>query len=525
MKQKRSKNISSKKRNIVALLLLFVIYILYASVSWGSENFGSINMEEIVFTLSMSLEGSGSDFITDYFVKVLIPGLIVALIFAVDILRNKKYAYKVEVNKKHISIYPCRIKIPVLILILVVGLTSVIKKADDNFGFIDYVKSKMHPSTFIEENYVNPNDVRVRFPDKKRNLIYILMESAESSNQDIENGGLFNENYISEMTQIAKDNVSFSQDELITGATVAPACGWTMAGMMAEFSGIPLKIEIEGNSMDKCEKFFPGLTNMGDILAEEGYKNYYMIGSDARFSGRDKYMTQHGNYEIWDYYTAMEQKKIDEDYCVWWGYEDQKLYDYAKEELTRISQNDEPFNFTMLTVDTHHVAGYVCPLCEEEFSEQYANVWACASRQVNDFVEWIKEQPFYENTTIVICGDHLSMDPDFYNTVPVCSENEGKSRKVYNAIINSPIEPVNEKNRKFVTIDMFPTTLAALNVEIEGNRLGLGTNLFSNEKTLSEEFGYDEFFTHIRKDSKFYTETFLKDSLDELILEEIQNKD
>ena len=85
-------------------------------------------------------------------------------------------------------------------------------------------------------------------------------------------------------------------------------------------------------------------------------------------------MTQHGDYEIWDYYTAIEKGKIDEDYSVWWGYEDMKLYEYAKEELTRISQNEEPFNFTMLTVDTHHIGGWVCPLCRDDYEEQYGNV-------------------------------------------------------------------------------------------------------------------------------------------------------
>ena len=37
-----------------------------------------------------------------------------------------------------------------------------------------------------------------------------------------------------------------------------------------------------------------------------------------------------------------------------------------------------------------------------------------------------------------------------------------------------------KKNRDFSTLDFFPTTLASLGVQIEGDRLGLGTNLFSN---------------------------------------------
>ena len=59
-----------------------------------------------------------------------------------------------------------------------------------------------------------------------------------------------------------------------------------------------------------------------------------------------QYFKQHGHYYIFDYYTAIEKKKID-DYFVWWGYEDKKLFEYAKEELVKLSNGDQPFNFTL----------------------------------------------------------------------------------------------------------------------------------------------------------------------------------
>ena len=36
------------------------------------------------------------------------------------------------------------------------------------------------------------------------------------------------------------------------------------------------------------------------------------------------------------------------------------------------------------------------------------------------------------------------------------------------------------KNRQFTHMDMYPTTLAAMGFNIEGNKLALGTNLFSD---------------------------------------------
>ena len=71
------------------------------------------------------------------------------------------------------------------------------------------------------------------------------------------------------------------------------------------------------------------------------------------------------------------------------------------------------------------------------------------------------------------------------------------------------MEPENETNRQFGTFDMFPTTLAALNVEIEGDRLGLGTNLFSAQETLTETYGYDVLNEELQKKSVFYNTKFL----------------
>ena len=314
---------------------------------------------------------------------------------------------------------------------------------------------------------------------------------------DKENGGGFEENCIPELTKLSEENENFSgTNSKLNGGYTVGASTWTMGAMFAQTSGLSLMLSIEGNLMSTQEHFFPEITTLGDILEQEGYNQTLMIGSDAGFGGRDLYFTEHGNYDIFDYNTAKEEGLIPEDYYVWWGYEDQKLFEYAKQKLTDLSSNDEPFNFTMLTVDTHFEDGYVCEQCIDEFGDnQYANVMACSSRQVAAFVEWIQQQDFYEDTTIVISGDHLTMDSDFCNNV-----DANYNRRVYTAYINPEAESTGVE-RTYSTYDNFPTTLAAMGVEIEGNRLGLGTNLFSDTPTLLEKYGLDEVSTELSKKS------------------------
>ena len=58
-------------------------------------------------------------------------------------------------------------------------------------------------------------------------------------------------------------------------------------------------------------------------------------------------------------------------------------------------------------------------------------------------------------------------------------------------------------------MDLFPTTLAAMGVEIEGDRLGLGTNLFSERDTIVDELGQKEVISQLNMKSEFYDSVLL----------------
>jgi len=76
-------------------------------------------------------------------------------------------------------------------------------------------------------------------------------------------------------------------------------------------------------------------------------------------------------------------------------------------------------------------------------------------------------------------------------------------------ILNSDRESENTKDRLFSTMDLFPTTLNALDVSISSNRIGLGTNLYSGDKTIFEEYGVDYVNNELNIRSKFYDDVFL----------------
>lgn len=365
-------------------------------------------------------------------------------------------------------------------------------------------------SSIFENYYSNPKDVTLTFPEKKRNLIYIYLESMENTYASSNIGGSQSDNLIPNLSSYAlNEGINFSNTEKLGGALPSPGTGFTVGGMVAQSAGIPLKVSgsYNENEYGNTENFMPGAVSIGDILNKQGYKQLLLLGSDADFSGRSKYFSQHGNYEIRDYNYALKNNWIPENYKVWWGYEDQKLFEFAKTSLTEISSSEQPFNFTMLTADTHFPDGFKSDQTPNIFDRQYSNVLHFSDAMLGEFINWIREQPFYDNTTIVISGDHLSMDQNFFKDIP-----DSYKRTVFNVILNSPIEPSKEKNREFTTMDFYPTTLASLNIKIEGDRLGLGTNLFSNKKTILETLGEKEFTDELTKRSTYYEKKIMQGS-------------
>lgn len=469
------------------ILLITIATLLAFSTKWMFKTWTSLTMDELVYHLTTSLEGTNTDMIKAYCNQCAVPAILVLFFAVILVLANRK---KGKVFRWVI----------VFLSVTAVGIAAVTIGITWNILDIgDYLKGQSTYSTFIDDNYVEPSSVNITFPEQKRNLIYIFLESMEMTYADQEDGGAFEENVIPELTGLAQENEDFSgKDKKLNGGYSMPGTTWTMGAMFAQTSGLPLNISIDSNGMDTQDSFFSGITTMGDILQKEGYSQTLLLGSDATFGGRRLYFTEHGQYDILDYNYAIENKWIPEDYKVWWGYEDEKLFGFAKDRLLELSKQDSPFNLTMLTVDTHFEDGYVCDLCPDTFGKnQYANVMVCSSKQVKEFIDWVSEQDFADNTTIVISGDHPTMDSDFCGDV-----DSSYVRKVYTTYINPAAMKETNKKREYTTFDNFPTTIAALGAEIEGNRLGLGTNLFSKEKTLNEKFGMDKEARELKKKSK-----------------------
>ena len=312
-----------------------------------------------------------------------------------------------------------------------------------------------------------------------------------------ESGGTFNTSRIPELETILKENTNFSNTDKFGGPENITVASFTMGSLVSSSSATPVDINLfRGYSKKNIP--LKNVITLGDILKENNYNLKLIQGSPASFAGTDLYYKEHGNYEIIDYNKMKEKKYIDKDYQKWWGVEDKKLFEIAKKEILKSSESNKPFAVTLFTMDTHFKDGYLDEDCMNKYETNLSNVYACSSKRVSDFINWIKSNDFYKNTTIVVLGDHLTMQNSYYNGY------KNFNRTIYNAFINSKQKEQNNKNRHFNNFDLYPTILASLGFEIEGNKIGFGTNLYSGEKTLSEKLGSSYVDKELLKRNSFY---------------------
>lgn len=355
-------------------------------------------------------------------------------------------------------------------------------------------KNNLQYSDFYEKNYVFPDSVNITFPESKKNLIVIFAESMETG---FMNPYYFGDNLMPELTKLAEKNLNFSDTEKIGGGFQFDGINFTQGGLLAQYCGLPLKVPM----FDRSDAFNPdgGLFNhavcLSNILAINGYAQSFMIGTPAEFSDTDGFLQSHGNVRLLDQQALTGTNRNNLKRHI----KDADIFEYAKREITALSEQNKPFAFTVMTMDTHFGTDtFDKRVCPKKYprKKRINNVISCGDMQIAGFVKWIKAQPFAENTVIAVLADHLMMKGNVWK--------KGDDRRVFNLFINAP-QSEYRYNRRFTAMDIFPTLVESLGAQIEGRRLGLGTSLYSDEKTLLEQ-GYspEELSDELAKPSRLY---------------------
>ena len=351
-------------KKIINDVIIIISILLLLTYNWARITYDAFKIEQIIFNMKVQQMGLEANIIKSYILYAIIPLLIFIIVYEL-LYYNKFNKFKLEIklfNKIfNINLFNISIIIENLILSALIIFACSSSFTLYKIGIIEYLKNTNVDSLFIEQNYVRPKDIKF---NKKKNLIHIYVESFENTYLSKDLGGVEDVNLIPNMSNLLKEGISFSNNENHGGMLETYGATWTVGALVAQTSGLPLNLPIDANSYSaENAKFLEGAVSLGEILETNGYSNNIIFGSDATYAGRKNYFEQHGNYHITDWISLKEEGKLDKDYKEWWGFEDSKLFNFAKEEILEISQNNKPFNYTILTANTHFSDGYTEKTC------------------------------------------------------------------------------------------------------------------------------------------------------------------
>lgn len=429
---------------LLCFLVFFVSTCLLVISLWIVHSFGNVRLDQILANAVQPLDGVAIGLVV---VGVLFVGALGLSIFCGISFVVRRYFRRFQV-------------------FLFLGLSALFLVFPCyQWDLHHFVVSKMTYSDIYEKEYVLP-----QIKAESRNLIFIVLESYEKSFQD---DAVFQENLSPFLTQLQKEGLTPK------GYHQLEVSNWTITSIMSSLCGAPLKVDGFIFDVSMFREFFPNMVCWPQLLAEQGYQNYLMKAATIQFTGTDKFAIQHGFKEAVGYrelrgvYGSEDQDP--------WGLNDHQIFQASKDKLSKISQENNPFFFMVVQAGTHQPNGYVNKNCVKKYTD-YKDAALCTDKEVADFIAWIKQQPFYDNTTVVIAGDH------FLYASSIDDELEKiKEREIYLTFLNSATSKKLQPHI-FTTLDLAPTILEAMGVVFEG-QFGMGRSLFRQEKTLIEKYG------------------------------------
>ncbi len=233
--------------------ILFLIGVAAFSIcSWYSTVF-DLEFKELLYTLASPLKGTGESTVAQVLNASLpwVCGGAVGFTVCAVLLARRGHVWRIL---RRIGASLCAL---VLVSSLVFAVFAL--------RIPSYAKTIVEKTTIYEDRYVDPMSVAITADGKTKNLIYIYLESMETTYASVEAGGRQSEyNYIPALTALAQQGVSFTEkaDGLLGGFRSPTGTGWTMAALLSTTSGIPFSFPVKGNAMSAIDRFATGLTTL-----------------------------------------------------------------------------------------------------------------------------------------------------------------------------------------------------------------------------------------------------------------------
>lgn len=333
---------------------------------------------------------------------------------------------------------------------------------------IPYYYYQNTTGTLYEKYYKAPVITAADFPVQKRNLLLLYLESVENNFAD---ASLYGKNLLPRLSETARNNPRFDGYNFLYGTN------YTKAALVAGHCGIPYRSPTP--TMETVNSHLKNIRCLSDILADNGYETWFAKSADHSFAYTDIFYQLHSYRNIIDrtvLTAGMSPAEIEKNKSSYNGLSDKLLLNHIS-ALFSTQKVREPFLMTVFTVDTH-APGTVLPYnCPKIFGDIRDNI-LCTDNNVAEFITEFQKTPYWQNTTVVIVGDH----PMF--KALQTQQRKKYRRGIYNVFLNLPDGLSYNPRKEFTALDLAPTYLELLGIKLPEHAFGLGRSLFSDVPSL-----------------------------------------
>ncbi len=283
-----------------------------------------------------------------------------------------------------------------------------------------------------------------------KNLVLVYLESLEQTYFDQERfPGL-----VPNLTELREEALNFTSMRQIAGT------GWTVGGIVGSQCGVPLLTSLDSVGNDLLQNGFLNEAQcLADVLAAAGYRQDFMGGASTEFAGKGSYLRQHG-YDRVQGREELLPLIPDPAYLSGWGLYDDDLFSLAVRRFRELGENGQPFNLTLLTLDTHHPDGEASRSCApyEAIDNSILHAVHCTDFLLGRFIQALQQEAAWSDSLVVLFSDHLAMRNAAQGFYP-----PDEQRKLFFSVLNAGRR--GDISRAGTHLDVAPTILSLLGID------------------------------------------------------------
>jgi len=266
-------------------------------------------------------------------------------------------------------------------------------QSDVNFLYPEDYFDRNLTETYFQKLYPENDSTVSVLKNKRPNVILIIVEGF-TANVIESLGG--RKGITPNFNQLSKEGILFTN--------FYASGDRTDKGLVSILSAFPAQTQRSIIKFpDKTQKL-SYLTRKLEVLT---YKTSFVYGGDADFANYRSFLTYGGFRNITsddDFESEYNTSK--------WGVHDQYLFEQVKKELDTTTL-DQPFFKTVLTLSSHEP--FDVPLKQipgEDDASLFLNSCYYTDKYLGEFIAYCKQQPWWDNTLIIITADHGHRLPD-----------------------------------------------------------------------------------------------------------------